>query len=128
MQPTPYQELEQEVSRMTCAIRTRSPEIGKALLDSLRERFSVEDVAGIMLVSLEQLVWVDATAFVWSVENLIPFDILREIRRITSVAVGRQLIRKGLQPGEDFSVDSAGKLLLNPKAKAAIAPHVVQSA
>lgn len=105
---------------MACAIATRNALIGHDLLTDLRDRFSLEHVAGILLVSLEQVVWLDAAAFVWAVENLIPVDVLHEIRRITSLTIGKQLISQGLQPGQDFSVDSTGRLLLNDEAQMAV--------
>ncbi|MBD2018961.1 hypothetical protein H6F43_02010 [Leptolyngbya sp. FACHB-36] len=105
---------------MACAIMARDSRIGKDLLANLRKRSSPENVAGVMIVSLERLLWTDAEAMIWAIDHLLPIDVLQEIRRITSVAIGKRLIHKGLQPGEDFSVDSTGRLLLNSKAELAI--------
>ena len=99
---------------------TRDTRIGNALIEDLRSRLPLEDVAGVLLVSLERLIWLDANAFVWAVDQLIPADVTREIRQLTSLTVGKRLISKGFVPGKDFSADSTGKLLLNAKAKTAI--------
>lgn len=120
MQQLTYPELEQEISKMACAIMARDSRIGKDLLANLRKRSSPENVAGVMLVSLERLLWTDAEAMIWAIDHLLPIDVLQEIRRITSVAIGKRLIHKGFQPGEDFSVDSTGRLLLNSKAELAV--------
>lgn len=117
MQHTNYLELEQEASRLVYALAAYNTGICEAIITSLRDRFLLEEVAGVMLVCLERLIWLDAKAFVWAVEHLLPADVAQEIRRITSVTLGKRLIHKGLQPGQDFSVDSIGRLLLNETAK-----------
>lgn len=113
-------ELEQEVSKLARAIASRSCQIGQDVLNGLRDRFSAEEVAGITLVSLERLIWIDAVAFVWAVETLLPLDLMQEIRRLTSASVGKRLVNLGFQPGEDFSVDSRGQLLLNDRARMSV--------
>lgn len=117
MQPTNYLELEQEASRLVYALAAYNTGICEAIINSLRDRFLLEEVAGVMLVCLERLIWLDANAFVWAVEHLLPADVAQEIRRITSVTLGKRLIHRGLKPGQDFSVDSIGRLLLNDTAK-----------
>ena len=120
MQQLTYPELEQEISKLATAIAARDSRISKDLLANLRKRSSLENLAGVILVSLEQLLWTDADAVIWAVEHLLPIDVLQEIRRITSVAVGKRLIYKGFQLGKDFSVDSTGRLLLNSQASLAV--------
>lgn len=118
MQEINYLELEQEISRLTTAIMTRNSLITKSLILDLRDQFSLRDIAGIVLVSLERLVWFDAVAFCWAVDNMVPSDIVEEIRTIISMTVCRRLIDRGFLPGQDFSVDSQGGLLLNDRARA----------
>nr|WP_199298796.1 hypothetical protein [Leptolyngbya sp. FACHB-17] len=108
------------MSRLTCAFATRNTEIGKAVIANLRSRLTLREVAGMVIVSLERLVWTDQLAFCWAVENVIPGYVMREIRRITSVTIYRRLITQGYQPGQDFSMDGKGQVLLNKQAKTAI--------
>lgn len=120
MYDTSSLDLEQELSRLTCAFATRNTEIGKAVIANLRSRLTLREVAGMVIVSLERLVWTDQLAFCWAVETVIPGYVMREIRRITSVTIYRRLITQGYEPGQDFSVDGKGQVLLNQDAKTAI--------
>ncbi|MBN8559503.1 MULTISPECIES: hypothetical protein [Leptolyngbya] len=113
-------DLEQELSRLACAFATRNTEIGKAVIANLRSRLTLRDVAGMVIVSLERLVWIDPLAFCWAIENVIPGYVMREIRRITSVTLYRRLITQGYEPGHDFSMDGKGQVLLNAQAKSAM--------
>ena len=118
-----YLAVEQEISKMSRAIMARDLRIGQDLIAHLRTQLSLEDVAGVMVISLERLIWFDADAFFWCVEHFIPSDVMQAIRNITSVTLYKRLIYKGFVPGQDFSVNSQGKLLLNEKAKLAIFPR-----
>lgn len=120
-------DLEQEIGKMARAMMTRNTQIGDALIAHLRTQFTHEEVAGLVLVSLERLIWFDSELFLWTIQNFIPADVVHEIRRITSVAIYKQLIGKKFMPGKDFSVDADGKLLLNDKAKKAILPNLPSS-
>jgi hypothetical protein len=110
-------QLETEVERMTRAIMTRNWQIGYDLICYLRSQMSLEEVAGVMIISLERVIWFDAESVVWSIKNLIPEDLMAEIRQITSVTFYKRLINRGFVPGIDFSLDAHGKLLVNDKAK-----------
>ncbi|PSB20300.1 hypothetical protein C7B65_07590 [Phormidesmis priestleyi ULC007] len=116
-QENKYPELENDLSRLTSAFATRSTTIGKEVIASLRCRMTLRDVAGMVLVSLERLVWQDQLAFCWAVENTVPGYVMREIRRITSITVYKRLIDRGLDPGQDFSVDAKGNILFTDRAK-----------
>ncbi len=120
MQDTTDLKLEQELSRLTCAFATRNTEIGKAVIANLRSRLTLREVAGMVIVSLERLVWTDQLAFCWTIEHVIPGYVMREIRRITSVTIYRRLITQGYEPGYDFSMDGKGQVLLNEQAKTSI--------
>jgi hypothetical protein len=120
VQETSYLQLEDEISRLTCAFATRNIEIGKAIIANLRSQLTLRDVAGIVIVSLERLITTDPLAFCWAVEQTIPGYVMREIRRITSITVYRRLVAQGLEPGEDFSMDGKGLLLLNEQAKSSL--------
>lgn len=123
MQHLSYLELEQEVSRTTSAFLTRNPLIGASVVADLKERLSAEDAAGVILVGLERLIWCDSEAFIWAVEQVIPDEVLQEIRRLSTATVGKQLVYRGFIPGQDFSVNSAGQLLLSDRAKQSVLGH-----
>jgi hypothetical protein len=99
---------------------TRNTQIGEALIAHLRAQLAIESVAGVLIVSIERLIWFDTEAVFWTIENLIPADIMQEIHSITSFTVYKHLVAKGFVPGKDLSVDANGKLLLNKKAKTAL--------
>jgi hypothetical protein len=107
-----YRQLEQETTKVVYALAVCNAQIGSEMIASLRDRFSLEEAAGIILVSLEKLLWLNAEAFIWSVENLLSTDMLKAIRCHTVVAVGKRLVERGFVPGQDFSVDGTGQLLL----------------
>lgn len=109
-----YFQLEEEISKLTTAMMTRHREIVSDLIMSLKAQLTLEEVAGIVLVSMERLLWFDIDLFFWCAENLILTEIKSEIKKIIAVNNYKQLIAKGLIPGLDFSIDGDGKLLQNP--------------
>lgn len=113
-------ELEQEISKMARAMMTRNSLIGKDLIAALRERMSVESVAAVTIVSIERLIWYDCDSVMWSLNYLIPADVMEEIRRITSLVACKRLMGKGFLLGKDFSIDGGGRLLLSNNAKNAV--------
>jgi N-acetylglutamate synthase-like GNAT family acetyltransferase len=115
-----YLELEQEIDRLTTAITARNLSIGNDLVENLKSRFELREIAGMFLVSLSRLIWLDSLSFCWAVENLIPQEVMHEVRNITTVSVCKRLIDEGLVPGQDFSVDSVGCLLLNEPARSVV--------
>jgi len=116
-------ELEGEVGKMARAMMTRNPQIGKDLIAHLKTQLLVEAVAGLMIVSIERVLWFDTDSVLWTMEHLIPADVMHEIQKIFLVYIYKWLISKGFVPGTDFSVDANGKLLLNAQAKAVIVPR-----
>lgn len=119
-QQSNYLELETDLSRLTSAFATRNTTIGKEVIASLRSRLTLRDVAGMVIVSLERLVWQDPLSFCWAVENTVPGYVMREIRRITSITVYKSLIDRGLDPGQDFSMDAKGNILFTDRAKVTV--------
>jgi hypothetical protein len=107
-------QLEGEISKLTTAMMTRHREIVSDLMVSLKAQLTLEEVAGLVLVSMERLLWFDVDLFFWCAENLIPLDIKSEIKKIITLTNYRQLIAKGLIPGQDFSMNGEGMLLQNP--------------
>lgn len=106
-------DLEQQIAKVTMGIMTHNREIALDIIADLKTKMSIEELAGLLLISLERLIWFDGELFFWTVENIIPADIKQEIRKIMSVNTYKRLIAKGLVPGKDFSVDADGKLLQN---------------
>lgn len=117
-----YLELEDEVGKIARAISSRDTRIGKALIANLKAQLPLEEVAGIILISLERLLWSDTDLFDWAVETLIPVDVLQEIRSIIGIISYKRLIDQGFTPGQDFSVGCEGKLLLSSLAQAVVSP------
>ncbi len=115
-------DLEIEIGKMTGAMMTRNPQIGKDLISHLRTQLTVGAVAGVMIVSIERVIWFDTDAVFWTMEYLIPTDVMHEIKKTFLLYFYKRLISKGFIPGTDFSVDADDKLLLNTQAKAAILP------
>lgn len=113
-------QLELEIEKMARAMMTRNSEIGKDLIGHLRTMFTLEAVAGLMIVSIERLIWFDTDSVFWTIEHLIPADVMQEIKKITTLCLYKRLISKQFMPGKDFSVDANGKLLLNDQARTAI--------
>ncbi len=117
MQEIRYQELEQQVTKLTYIMLTRDRSMSEAMIEHLKTQLALQDVAGVVLVSLEQLLWQDAVAFCWAVQHLVPADIKHEIRQITSLALCKRLVQKGLLPGQHFSIDAKGEVLLGELAR-----------
>lgn len=110
-------QIEIEIERIARAMMTRNSEIGKDIISYLKKNASIEELAGLMLISIERVIWFDTDSVFWTLEYLIPGDVMQEMKKITTFALYQQLIYKKLVPGEDFSVDANGKLLLNNNAK-----------
>ena len=111
-----------EVERIARVMMTRNREIGKDLIAYLRMQLPTVEVAGLVIVSIERLMWFDSEAILWAIEYMIPSDVMQEVRDITTTTIYKHLTSKGFVPGKDISVDAEGKLLLNIKAKASIVP------
>lgn len=100
---------------MARAIMTRNSEIGKDLISHFRTQFTTEAIACLMIVTIERLIWFDTESIFWTIEHLIPADVMQEIKSFTTVFFYKQLISRGLVPGKDFSIDADANsnLLLN---------------
>lgn len=113
-------QLEVEIGKMARAMMTRNSEIGKDLISHFRSQFTTEAIAHLMIVSLERLIWFDTASVFWSIEHLIPADVMQEIKSFTTIFCYKQLIGKGFTLGKDFSIDANSNLLLNVQARQAI--------
>lgn len=113
-------QLEVEIERMARSMMTRNTQIGKDLIGYHRTNFTLEEVAGLMLICIERVIWFDIDSVLWTLEYLIPHDVMQEMKKITIFAFYQRLISRKFIPGEDFSVDANGKLLLNNNARTAM--------
>lgn len=91
---------------------SRDTRIAGSLMADLQTQLSLPEIAGLLVICLERLLGLDQEAFLWAV-RFIPEDVLSEIRHLFMVDRYRQLIGQGLIPGQDFSVDQSGQLLIN---------------
>ncbi len=112
-------ELDEEIGKIARAMMTRNSQIGGDLIAHLKTQMPPESVAGVLLVSIERLIWFDTEAVIWATQSLFPADVMQEIHRLMALPVYKQLIAKGYVPGKDMSVDGNGKLLLKRKARLA---------
>jgi hypothetical protein len=104
-------DLDRQVTKVSMAMMTRNRQIVADIIADLRTQVTPAEVAGIILIGLERLLWFETDLVVWIIENLIPIDIRLEIKNMISVNTYKWLIGKGLVPGKDFSLDANGKLL-----------------
>ena len=110
--------IEQEVRKLVLAMRSRSCFLGQELIRHLRSELTLEELAGVMILCMERLLyWADTESVCWSLKHLIPPDVNQEIKRITAVSVFKRLIGQGLIPGQDFSMDTQGQILFGDRAR-----------
>ncbi len=113
-------QLEIEIERIARSMMTRNSGIGKDIISYMRNNLTLEELAGLMLISIERVIWFDIDSVLWTFEYLIPADIMQEMKKITTFALYQRLICKKFIPGRDFSIDANGKLLLNNNAQTAV--------
>ncbi|WP_009634575.1 hypothetical protein [Synechocystis sp. PCC 7509] len=113
-------QVELEIGRIVRAMMTRNREIGQDLIAYLRMQLPTSEVAGLVIISIERLMWFDPDAILWAVEQMIPSDVMQEVRQITTITIYKYLTSKGFVPGKDISVDAEGKLLLNKQVLASV--------
>lgn len=106
-------QLEIEIEKIARSMMTRNTKIGKDIISYMRKYFTVEDLAGLMLISIERIIWFDTDSVFWTLEYLIPVDVLEEMKKITTFALYQRLIYQKLVPGQDFSIDANGRVLVN---------------
>lgn len=113
-------QLEVEIERVARSMMIRNTRIGKDIISYMRKNLTLEELAGLMLISIERIIWFDIDSVLWTLEYLIPADIMQEMKKITTFALYQRLICKKFIPGQDFSIDANGKLLLNNNAQTAV--------
>ncbi len=106
-----YFQTEQQINKLTLAIASRNSGIFKDLIGHLRAELSSTEIAGLLLLSLERLLWPEPQLCLWAFNYLIPEDLKTEIRELISVTTYKQLIAKGLVPGQDFSMNGDGSII-----------------
>lgn len=113
-------QLENEIERIARSMMTRNSEVGKDIISYMRKQLTVEELAGLLLVSIDRIIWFDLESVLWTLEYIIPVDLIQEMKKITTTTLYQQLIRQKFLPGQDFSMDAEGKLLLNNNAQTAL--------
>ncbi|HBL11044.1 MAG TPA: hypothetical protein DD379_06490 [Cyanobacteria bacterium UBA11162] len=112
-------ELDREIGKIARAIMTRNREIGSDVIAYLTTQLTVDFVAGMLLVSIERVIWFDADSVVWAIETIIPVEIMQEIQRMMSFSLYKQLVSKGYVPGKDISVNASGVVLFKDRVRKA---------
>lgn len=105
-------QLESEIERIARAMMTRNRAVGTDIISYLRKELTLQELAGLTIVSIERVIWFDIESVLWTIEHLIPEDIIQEMRKITTFVLYQRLVNKKLVPGTDFSVDACGKSTL----------------
>lgn len=113
-------QLENEIERIARSMMTRNTQIGKDIISYMRNQFTLEELAGLMLVSIDRVIWFDLESVFWTLEYLIPSDIMQEMKKITTFTFYQRLIRQKFLPGQDFSIDADGKLLMSHNAQTSV--------
>lgn len=113
-------QLETEIERVARAMMTRNREVGADIISYLRKELTLQELAGLTIVTIERVIWFDIESVLWTIEHLISEDIMQEMKKIVTLAIYQRLISKQFVPGTDFSVDACGKLLLSDRAKTAV--------
>ncbi|PIG92649.1 hypothetical protein [Gloeocapsopsis sp. IPPAS B-1203] len=113
-------ELEREIAKIVMAMMTRNIQIGQDLISHLNSQLSTEAAAGVIIICIERVLWLDPSAVIWTIAHLLPVGIRQEIQKTFLVHFYKHLIFQGFLPGKDFSVDGNSQLLLNSQAKLAI--------
>ena len=113
-------QLENEIEKISRSMMTRNTQIGKDIISYMRKQLTVEELAGLLLISIDRVIWFDIESVLWTLEYLIPVDLIQEMKKITTTTLYQRLIRQKFLPGQDFSMDAEGKLLLNNNAQTAL--------
>jgi hypothetical protein len=79
-------QLEIDIARIARVMMTRNPEIGNDIINDLRTKLTSEELAGLLLIGIERIVWFDVDAVFWTIERLIPDEIVKEMRKITVIS------------------------------------------
>lgn len=103
--------LEQHINKLTMAIVARNAIVANDLIAFLYYELTAEEVAGLVLISLERLLWSESESCAWALKYLLPDELKDDIKRLISFTTYKQLIAKGLIPGQDFSITADGGLI-----------------
>jgi hypothetical protein len=80
----------------------------------------IDYTSNVFVAALFEIAIADNVDFDWDIEILSALEPYRKIFKIVSMSAAEKLIRKGFIPGQDFSADSTGRILLSQKTKTAL--------
>ncbi len=101
------------------ALKLKNKNILESSENSLNCIFGHEYTAQIFLGALFELSEVDPESFAWASQNLFHIEYYNRLFRIVTMCVAQRLIEKGFIPGEDFSANCMGQILIDEKVKQA---------
>ncbi len=99
------------------ALKLKNKNILESFENSLNCIFGHEYTAQIFLGALFELSEVDPESFAWASQNLFHLEYYSRLFRIVTTCVAQRLIEKGFVPGEDFSANCMGQILIHEKVK-----------
>jgi hypothetical protein len=86
----------------------------------LNHLLGIDHASNIFVAALFELATAENVNFEWDIEILSALEPYRKIFKIVSMSAAEKLIRKGFIPGQDFSADGTGKILLSQQTKTAL--------
>lgn len=89
----------------------------EALLEKLRTQYGAERVTDWVM---EVLATVTPDSMAWAYKQMLGEAGYEHMGRKATAALYQRLIKKGFQPGKDFSIASNGELILSTEASEAI--------
>lgn len=103
-------------------LETQDPQVIRAFKQEAKHHLDVETLTNVLIAALHHLAETNFETLVWALHNYDP-EFYVEVRRRTTLAAARQLIRQGLVPGKDFSSIPVGGLMVYPEARAILFSH-----
>jgi hypothetical protein len=101
------------------ALKLKNKNILESYENSLNCIFGHEYTAQIFLGALFELSEIDPESFAWASQNLFHIEYYSRLFRLVTMCVAQRLIEKGFIPGEDFSANCMGQILIHEKVKRA---------
>ncbi len=105
------------VELIILALQLKNKNILESYENSLNCIFGHEYTAQIFLGALFELSEIDPDSFAWASQNLFHLEYYSRLFRLVTMCVAQRLIEKGFIPGEDFSANCMGQILIHEKVK-----------
>ncbi|NJO41223.1 MAG: hypothetical protein HC769_16030 [Cyanobacteria bacterium CRU_2_1] len=98
-------------------LKTQDLQVIRTFKHEIVTRLEPEYMTNILIAALHHLAEDDPDTFNWALHNYDP-EFYIEVRYRTVVAAVRQLVRRGMIPGRDFSSIPLGGLIVTPQVRA----------